>query len=861
MEGRGATGEARPGEWAALGLMAAGSVVLLFAAEWLFFVTKPSFLSGLPLRRQLLVLAVSPLLPACAAAALVALLFGLSRAARPLRPLAWSLALLAPALVVAFTAFLMAANFTGTVLGFGIQTSRGVARAAWLAVLAALVVWAFRLTGRMHARLLSGLRPRVLRSAAAAAAAAVGGFGTAAILFATRHPPHSISAVAGRDRLPNILLIGGDGLDAEHLSGWGYARKTSPQIDALLAECLVARNAFANAENTGASTISILTGKLPTETGVIYPPNILRGRGAYEHLPGILRRLGYETVQLSLRHYADALDLNLRGGFDAANFRRAADDALSDRLHTTLGGDVAYFVERVAGRVRDPLLHVLWIRGMSDVYRAVTEQREGRAADLANVSALEAMLESRRRPLFAHLHLLGTHGPLFEPGTRVFSAGQKQTAPWMPDFYDDAVLEFAALVGRIVDALRRTGSLDDTILVIHSDHGMNYETTARIPLAIRFPRGEHRGEVEANAQGIDIAPTILDHLGIPQPGWMRGTSLLGSVEPCRPIVGIHSDPADRRLVDGLWQASRRAARIGAVSVVSCDRWFVATRTEFSEGRVRGHTGACGECRVRPEEIRGLARGLLASADALRPAAAPASPPPIALRGGFGVGVYREREGRFYLARSPDDRTPAPSAALGAPGDLPLAGDWDGDGHAEVGVYRPSESAFILFSSGGKALPPIPFGAPGDLPVVGDWDGDGTTTIGTFRPAAATFRLRNRNAPGPEDVVFAFGAAGDLPVSGDWNGDGRATIGTFRQASATFHLRNSNAAGHPDLTILFGTPDDVPVVGDWNGDGRSDLGVYRPALSTFFLTTRNEGGIAEIMLSFGIAGDQPVAGRW
>jgi hypothetical protein len=64
---------------------------------------------------------------------------------------------------------------------------------------------------------------------------------------------------------------------------------------------------------------------------------------------------------------------------------------------------------------------------------------------------------------------------------------------------------------------------------------------------------------------------------------------------------------------------------------------------------------------------------------------------------------------------------------------------------------------------------VTFGETGDLPLAGDWDGNGSATVGVWRPADGTFRLRNANSAGPPDAVFAFGAAGDRPVAGNWDG--------------------------------------------------------------------------------------------
>lgn len=69
---------------------------------------------------------------------------------------------------------------------------------------------------------------------------------------------------------------------------------------------------------------------------------------------------------------------------------------------------------------------------------------------------------------------------------------------------------------------------------------------------------------------------------------------------------------------------------------------------------------------------------------------------------------------------------------------------------------------------------------GDLPVAGDWDGDGTDEIGVRRPKGV-FRLRHADG----SVTRArLGEKGDLPVAGDWDGDGHTDLGVYDQAADT-----------------------------------------------------------------------------
>ena len=72
---------------------------------------------------------------------------------------------------------------------------------------------------------------------------------------------------------------------------------------------------------------------------------------------------------------------------------------------------------------------------------------------------------------------------------------------------------------------------------------------------------------------------------------------------------------------------------------------------------------------------------------------------------------------------------------------------------------------------------VAYGDAADVPVGGDWDGDGTDTVGVFRQG--NVYLRNTNTSGIGEVNFAYGDVGDVPLGGDWDGDGTDTVGVAR----------------------------------------------------------------------------------
>src|SRR5258708_28741429 len=158
-----------------------------------------------------------------------------------------------------------------------------------------------------------------------------------------------------------------------------------------------------------------------------------------------------------------------------------------------------------------------------------------------------------------------------------------------------------------------------------------------------------------------------------------------------------------------------------------------------------------------------------------------------------VGIFRS--GLFWfqdvegdqLFNWPPDRA---FAFGGAPGDIPISGDWNGDGRTKVGVYRPSNGLFVLdydgdgqFTVADKAYNLGVGVDPTDIPVVGDWNGDGKAKVGLFRQGFFWILDYNGNGGFEQGVDKAYavgGVAGDLPGGGDCDGSRTSKIGLVRQ---------------------------------------------------------------------------------
>jgi protocatechuate 3,4-dioxygenase beta subunit len=124
-----------------------------------------------------------------------------------------------------------------------------------------------------------------------------------------------------------------------------------------------------------------------------------------------------------------------------------------------------------------------------------------------------------------------------------------------------------------------------------------------------------------------------------------------------------------------------------------------------------------------------------------------------------------------------------------------------------------------------------YGVPADVPVAGDWNGDGVRQIGVFRDGQWNLDTNGDGRLTDDDGSAIFGQAGDKPVVGDFDGDGIDEIGVFRAGQWFLDTNHNHELDAQDKVFELGAAGDLPVVGDWNDDGKDDPGVYQPGAST------------------------------
>lgn len=325
------------------------------------------------------------------------------------------------------------------------------------------------------------------------------------------------------ERRPDVVVIVLDTLRADHVSAYGYARRTTPRIDALAAEGVLYRRAIAPGTWTVPSHAGLFTGRPPVEHGAYRVPDAPHAvsslNAGVETLAERLGAAGYDTAAfVGNETYLDP-SFGMARGFELY------------RTDDTRPG------ERLANRV------TRWIRRRA------------------------------RRPAFLFVNFLDVHEPYRahppydtrfpgklpeDPGdvTARFAATGELPAPAVLTHcisqYDGDVAYVDAQLARILDELAKHGRYDNALIVVTSDHGdlfgehgrlghggIPWDALVHVPLVIRYPRGAHRGVEDRVVSLVDVAPTVLAVLGLPPLAGAPGRPLWA---PSRPVVAEEMNP-------------------------------------------------------------------------------------------------------------------------------------------------------------------------------------------------------------------------------------------------------------------------------------------------------------------------------
>jgi len=299
---------------------------------------------------------------------------------------------------------------------------------------------------------------------------------------------------------PNVLVIVLDTLRADHLSSYGYERATTPHLDQLAAEGTLFQSAFAPSSWTLPTHATLLTGRAVSEHRADSMRPFLDE--TYPTLGEFLSSKGFVTAAFSANKWWVTRNTGLDRGF--LHFEDYYSPATDVLLRSPLGSEVAVRFFRVTTRLG---------------YRNTMGRKR---AEHVNRDFLAWLDGNQDRPFFVLLNYIDTHTPYLSPPpfhTKYMDPQQRaqeskdRMEPWelprenvedkIPLWvaaYDGALSYTDAELGRLLDDLRRRGLLDNTLVIVTSDHGEAfgehglfqhthslYKEVLHVPLILRLP--------------------------------------------------------------------------------------------------------------------------------------------------------------------------------------------------------------------------------------------------------------------------------------------------------------------------------------------------------------------------------------
>ncbi|OGS13535.1 MAG: hypothetical protein A2234_03875 [Elusimicrobia bacterium RIFOXYA2_FULL_58_8] len=374
----------------------------------------------------------------------------------------------------------------------------------------------------------------------------------------------------------NVILVSLDALRADAIGAYGYPRATTPNLDRLAGGAAGFLNAWAHAPNTLPSHMSIFTSQYPWrhKVEVIHKDRLAQTAVT---LPMALQLRGYLTVwDAHTNHPHLGLAAGFERGFDmfyscvplrhrprnhksewrpafrwleengnrkffmflhTANMHNpyTRDKASLRRFQAGQGVSKVMSPEEVERRVAehiapDPAL--AYLAKVLNANAGIFAMRDFNAKHRALLELItQAGADSGRGPSWAALTIL-----------HKFFADSPGDMAALRAAYDASVFEADAMLGRLYARLEALGLADKTLLVITADHGEEflehgrlghsqlYAENLHVPLMFIFPGDRPAKRLARPVQSIDVAPTILDAVGLPPLAGAQGRSLLPLME-------------------------------------------------------------------------------------------------------------------------------------------------------------------------------------------------------------------------------------------------------------------------------------------------------------------------------------------
>jgi arylsulfatase A-like enzyme len=390
--------------------------------------------------------------------------------------------------------------------------------------------------------------------------------------------------------LPTVIVIVMDTVRADHLSLYGYERPTTPYLAEFANRAYLFRRAIANSNWSLPSHATLLTGLLPHQHGAhTVIASIEEGDAPGEPTLGELAQQPLAPTQQTI---VDRLHgLGYESGLIAANYGwLSSDTGLTRGFDYVENGPHSLVAwEPFCG----PYLRHQPIAALAALYKRASASK--RSGEEIVDSATNFLASTRGRPVFLLLNFMDAHGPYTSSldAERVEELRTRfRDVRWSAanlKEYDKSIAFLDYQLRRFFAELKSLGLFEDSLIVITSDHGEQFGPSGRglhgrdlsqasvhIPLLIKLPGQTQGTAIEELAQLADVAPTILEAVGVPIPSDFLGSPLgrhsraviaenylaAGSNRPADyrvPMDALETElPTQWALFEGRWKFVRNA---------------------------------------------------------------------------------------------------------------------------------------------------------------------------------------------------------------------------------------------------------------------------------------------------------------
>ena len=423
-----------------------------------------------------------------------------------------------------------------------------------------------------------------------------------------------------RGDTPNILFVVWDTVRADRLGVYGYGRPTTPFLAEWSKGARVYDDCVSAAPYTVASHGSMFTGLLPSEHGATNDHLFLDD--SHATLAELLRGAGYQTYLFSANPHISEVE-NFHRGFEV--HEHPWDEKYRDDAFRIVAGKITPddASSELAAKIRAGRPKGGW-----DIKASGELARRGAAEWLSR--------RDPARPFFVFLNYMEAHRPWIPPASyrrRMMTPAQVEKSyridrSWVPlwsytfrlheysdeeleimsSTYDACLAELDDLFRDLLDTLQSAGALENTVIVLTSDHGEHlgehhildhqyslYEPLLRVPLIVRDDRRFAPGREFRPVMSHDLFPTLLELAGVEVPTGTRAVSLLSPREDrvrLAEYVGVFRDafPAVEPLHPGWdrtpWEREIRALYRGGNKLIL---WSDGHRELFVPARDPGET--------------------------------------------------------------------------------------------------------------------------------------------------------------------------------------------------------------------------------------------------------------------------------